>query len=149
VAVLIDTSILARLANSADAHHAVADRAVIELHRRGELLHIAPQNLIEFRAVATRPITANGLGLDLVATEAKAAIFEATFALLPDTPDIFLAWKSLVATAGVIGKRVHDARLVACCHVHRVGSLLTFNVQDFAGLSLVAPRLAIIDPATV
>ncbi len=55
MAFLVDTSILVRLANTADALHAVATRAVLELHQRGELLHITAQNLVEFRNVATRP----------------------------------------------------------------------------------------------
>jgi hypothetical protein len=52
---LVDTSILARLPNTADPFHAVAVHAVLELHRRGDVLHITPQNLIEFRNTATRP----------------------------------------------------------------------------------------------
>ncbi len=149
MAVLIDTSILARLANSADVHHAVADRAVVELHQRGEELHITAQNLIEFHAVATRPVTANGLGLDIAAAAAKAAIFEAAFSLLPETPDIYLSWKLLVACAGVKGKRVHDARLVAVCHVHRIANLLTFNLQHFSGLGVVMPGVTILEPTAV
>lgn len=66
VAHLIDASILARLANTSDASHSVAARAVVELHRRGEILHITPQNLVEFRNAATRPTAANGLGLAAV-----------------------------------------------------------------------------------
>jgi hypothetical protein len=42
MAFLIDTSVLARLANTADALYATADRAVLELHQRGEVLHVAP-----------------------------------------------------------------------------------------------------------
>jgi len=55
VAYLLDTTILARLANAADAQHVVAAGAVLELHRRGEVLHVTPQTLIEFRNVATPP----------------------------------------------------------------------------------------------
>lgn len=51
---LIDTNVLVRLANATDAHHGAATRAVVELHRRGELLHTTPQVLIEFHGVATR-----------------------------------------------------------------------------------------------
>lgn len=61
--VLLDTNVLVRLANTADAAYLVAVRAVVELHRRGEVLHVTPQNLIEFRSVATRPGALNGLGL--------------------------------------------------------------------------------------
>jgi hypothetical protein len=55
VSCLLDTTILARLANAADAQHLIAARAVLELHRRGEMLHITPQVLIEFRNVAPAP----------------------------------------------------------------------------------------------
>jgi predicted nucleic acid-binding protein len=112
VAYLVDTNILARLANAADAKHAEAVRAVLELHRRGERLHITPQVLIEFRSVATRPIAGNGWGLSPDDTETQAVGFEAAFPLLPDTPDIYPAWKAIVESQGIIGKP-HDARLVA------------------------------------
>src|SRR5437762_873726 len=124
---LVDTNVLCRLANIADPWHPVASSAVAELHRRGEVLHITAQNLIEFRSAATRAKKANGLGLTAPEAEAKAAVFEATFPLYPDTPAIYPAWKLLVSAAGAISKQVHDARLVAVAHVHGVTHLLTFN----------------------
>ncbi len=149
MACLIDTSILARLANTADAQYALADRAVMELHHRSEVLCIAPQNLIEFRNLATRPKAVNGLGLSIVDAEAKAAVFEGTFSLLTETPDIYPAWKVLVSALGIIGKRVHDARLVAICHVHAVTHVLTFNVAHFIGMAGFGPGIVVVDPATV
>lgn len=146
---LVDTSILARLANAADTFYTVATRAVVELHRRGDVLHITPQNLIEFRSVATRPVALNGLGLAPEAVEAKAAGFETAFPLLADTPDIFPLWKALVGALGVLGKQVHDARLVAVCHAHKVTHLLTFNVQHFARLATFGQGITVVDPATV
>jgi len=62
MAYLVDTNLLARLANKSDAQHSVALHAVIELHRRGEILHLTPQVLIEFRSIATQPIRAKRLG---------------------------------------------------------------------------------------
>src|SRR5580658_1382088 len=118
MAYLLDTNVLARLANAADARHAVAARAVLELHRRGEVLNITPQVMVEFRNVATRPAAVNGLGLSTVDAEAQAATFEVRFSLLAETPDIYPAWKDLVGAISVIGKQVHDARLVAVCHVN-------------------------------
>jgi predicted nucleic acid-binding protein len=143
MACLLDTSILARLANTADAQYPTADRAILELHRRGEVLHVTPQNLIEFRNLATRPRAVNGLGLSAVDAEAKAAVFEGTFPLLTETPDIYPAWKALVASLGIIGKRVHDARLVP------VKQVLTFNVSHFLGMAGFGPGIVVIDPATV
>jgi predicted nucleic acid-binding protein len=147
--VLLGTNVLARLANAADASHAVAARAVVELHRRGEVLHVSPQDLIEFRNVATRPQALNGLGLSVAEAEAKAGVFEATFPLLAETPDIYPAWKALVGALGVIGKQVHDARLVAVCHAHGVTHLLTFNVAHFTRLAAAPPGVVVIDPTTV
>ncbi|HJT77786.1 MAG TPA: type II toxin-antitoxin system VapC family toxin [Gemmataceae bacterium] len=146
---LIDTTILVRLANAADAHYAVATRAVLELHRRGEVLHITPQVLIEFRNVATRPVAVNGIGLSAAEAEAHAATFEGRFPLLAETPDIYPAWKALVGALSVIGKQVHDARLVAVCHVHGVTHLLTFNVAHFARMAGFGPGIMVVDPATV
>jgi predicted nucleic acid-binding protein len=148
VAYLVDTSILARLANTADAQYAVATRAVVELHRRTEVLHITPQVWVEFRNVATRPTAMNGLGLSTVDAEAQAAGFETAFPLLAETPDIFPAWKALVEALGVIGKQVHDARLLAVCHVHGVTHLLTFNVTHFARMAGFSPGVTVVDPAT-
>jgi predicted nucleic acid-binding protein len=146
---LVDTNILARLTDMADSQHAVAAQAVVELHRRREVLHVTPQVLIEFRNVATRPRAQNGLGLSAVDAEAQAAAFEAIFPLLPETPDIYPAWKALVDALGVTGKQVHDARLVAVCHVHAVTHLLTLNVSDFARMAAFRPGIIVVDPASV
>ena len=149
MAFLLDTSILVRLANRADALYPVADAAVAKLFLRNEILHITAQNLIEFRNVATRPKAANGLGLSVAEAEAKAAIFEVSFSFLVETAGIFPAWKTLVSALGVIGKQVHDARLVAVCQVHQVSHLLTFNTIHFATLATGTPGLTVVDPTKV
>jgi predicted nucleic acid-binding protein len=146
MAVLLDTSILVRLANTSDVAHHIAMQAVVELHRQGEILNITAQNLVEFRNAATRPMSANGLGLASPDAESKAEEFERSFALLPETPEIYPAWKALTKSLGVIGKQVHDARLVAVCHVHQVSHLLTFNVGHFKRLVTFAPPVIVLDP---
>jgi predicted nucleic acid-binding protein len=149
MAVLIDTSVLGRLANRADVAHAVAARAIAELHRRGEILHVTAQNLIEFHNFATRPVSANGLGLTVSAAGGLGATFEAAFPLLSETPSIYPAWKAIVGALGIIGKQVHDARLVAICHVHGVTHLLTFNLTHFARMAGFGPGVVVVDPASV
>jgi len=149
MAALIDTSVLGRLANRADAAHGLAQAAVAELHRRGEVLHVTAQNLIEFRNFATRPIEVNGLGLSPATAATVAGSFEAAFPLLEETPAIYPAWRSLADALGLIGKQVHDARLVAVCHVHGVTHLLTFNVGPFSRLASAPPGVVIVEPASV
>src|SRR5258706_13250678 len=107
MAYLIDTSVLARLANTADPFFVIAANAIVTLHRRGESLHITAQNLIEFRNMATRPTALNGLGLAVAAAETKAAAFEAAFALVAETPDNFPAGESLVGALGRLGQARH------------------------------------------
>lgn len=143
---LLDTSVLVRLASTLDPSHGTARDTVARLHRQGESLCVAPQNLIEFRNVATRSASLNGVGLSIAVAEGLATTFESSFQLLPETPDIFPAWKAIVQSLGVIGKQVHDARLVAICHVHNVSHMLTFNTPHFSrfasfgsGLTVVAP----------
>jgi predicted nucleic acid-binding protein len=149
VAVLVDTSVLARLTNTADALHNTAIRAVVELHNRGEVLHITAQNLIEFRVVATRPTAVNGLGMTAAEADSQATVFEAVFPLLAETPGIYSAWKALVSGLAILGKQGHDARLVAVCHVYGIPRLLTFNHTHFARLSAFPPGIVVIDPAGV
>jgi hypothetical protein len=43
----MDINVLARPATTADVHYATADRAALGLHRRGEVLHVTPRDLIE------------------------------------------------------------------------------------------------------
>lgn len=143
--VLVDTGVLGRLANRSDVAHGTARATVSELHRRGEVLHITPQNLVEFRNFSTRPPASNGLGLDSKAAAKVSAEFEAAFPLLEETPAVFPAWRSLVDDLGVTGKQVHDARLVAVCRVHRITHLLTFDVAHFVRLASAAPGVVVID----
>lgn len=148
---LLDTSILGRLANQHDAAHALAAGAVKTLLGRGEAVHVTPQNLVEFRAVATRPKEkpANGLGLSIAETERLAAGFELLFPLLPDNPDIHPEWKRLVSATATLGKPVHDARLAAVCSVHRVTHLLTFNVAHFTRFVPHIPGFVVVHPQNV
>ncbi len=147
MAILLDTSILGRLANRADQSHFIATAAIAELHRRGEILHVTPQNLIEFRNFAARPVSANELGLAAPIADNLSGAFEASFAMLPETPDIFPAWKAIVSALGIIGKQVHDARLVAVCHVQKLSHLLTFNATHFSRLAGFGPSVTVIDAA--
>jgi hypothetical protein len=62
---LVDSNILLRLVQKNSPMHPDARKAIFMLRKEGALLCIIPQNLIEFWAVATRPISSNGLGLSI------------------------------------------------------------------------------------
>jgi predicted nucleic acid-binding protein len=116
--------------------------AVRRLLARGDRVCITAQNLIEFWAVATRPTAANGLGWTVVKAKTEVERLLDQFPLLLESPAVFVHWRQLVATLGVEGKNVHDARLIAVMRAHGVTHFLTFNTEDFSrypGIVLVHP----------
>lgn len=131
---LADTNILLRWVSPADPQHSLAVNSVKALQRRGEVVHITPQNLIEFWAVATRPASANGLGMSPAEAEREVESLERLFPLVPDSPAVYTEWRKLVSAAGVSGVRVHDARLAAVAVAGGLTHILTFNTDDFKGL---------------
>ena len=147
--ILLDTSILGRMANTNDVDHRVVVAAVNALIARGHTLCITPQNLVEFRNFATRPKLVNGLGLTAAEAASVSADFQARFDFLQETPAIHPAWQAVVDPLGILGKQVHDARLVAVCVVHAVSAILTFNVGHFTRLAAAVPGLAVLDSRTV
>ena len=139
---LADSNILTRLTQKQSPHYPFARRAVISLRKQGEEICIVPQNLIEFWSVATRPAVNNGLGL--TASEAKLEIrkFKRIFKFYDDETGIYAEWENLVAKYQVLGKNVHDARLVAAMIRHKLSHLLTFNIKDFKRFV----EITVIDP---
>lgn len=141
----MDTNVLLRSIDVGHAAQPIAQNAMIRLGKDGELLSIFSQNLIEFWAVATRPIANNGLGLSITQTGEELTNLKRLFTLLPDTADILPEWEQLVVKHQVLGKQSHDARLVAAMIVHELTHLLTFNTEDFNRYS----EIVVVDPATV
>ncbi len=143
MAILIDTNILLRSVQPHHPHSGMAERAVNALRRRNETLNVAAQNLIEFWAVATHPVTENGLGMRIETAVRELAVLKRLFSLLPETDSLFEEWERLVTTHRASGKNTHDARIVAAMNVHGINTILTFNVQDFArfgGISAIHPE---------
>jgi predicted nucleic acid-binding protein len=137
VSYLVDTNVILRLILPADSQHALVNTAVNKVRIQGDILYITSQILIEFQAVATRPILANGLGLTSAQASLEAKKLEAIFPLLPETPAIYPQWRTLVDQYTVSGKQVHDTRLVAVMLVHGLTHLLTLNGTDFQRFSTI------------
>ena len=135
---LADTNVLLRLADTASEQHDVATQALARLLGQGDEVYVTPQNFIEFWAVATRPVEANGFGWTTERTAKEVTDLQERFPVLPDSPDVFMRWLELVKRLPVHGKRVHDARLVAVLPAHAVEHLVTFNTSDFAVFSFLS-----------
>lgn len=140
--VLLDTNILLRLASPLSVDHLIAKAAIVELARADVISCIVPQVLYEFWVVATRPLTANGLGWSASTAERTILEFIQDYQLLKDERGVFTHWQSLESTYRVAGKNAHDARLVAAMNRHGIERILTFNGPDFhrySGVEVISP----------
>jgi predicted nucleic acid-binding protein len=142
---LLDTNVVLRLMEPSAPEHATVTDAVRRLIRDGHLLVLVPQVLTELWVVATRPIDANGFGWPPSKTAEVIAQLRARFAILDEGPAAFERWLDLVRTAGVRGKRAHDAHIAAVMLSHEVTHVLTLNTSDFEGL----PGITAVHPAGV
>lgn len=140
---LADTNILLRLLEPNDPEYVLVRGAVDALFARGDRLCFAPQNLIEFWNVCTRPVARNGFGLTAAQTDERARLIESRFKLVADNEHVHTEWRRLVVEHLVAGAQVHDARLVAAMLVHGITLLLTLNDRDssrYAGIKALNPR---------
>ena len=141
--VLSDSNILLRQAKLDHLQHQETEQALEALRLTGDIPCIVPQNLVEFRAVATRPLAVNGLGMGQADVKIEIARILQLFVLFEETPAIFAEWRRLVETYGSEGKQNHDARIVAAMNVHGITAILTFNADDFVrypGLTVYKPK---------
>jgi predicted nucleic acid-binding protein len=143
--VVLDTNILLRLANPAAPEHEICRNAVTRLAEAGTTLATAPQVLVEFWVVATRPTDVNGLGWAPSAARTTIDGFLGQFRLLVETREAFDRWRALVTDTEIRGKRAHDARIAAVMLAGGVTELLTLNTADFDRI----PGLVARNPATV
>jgi predicted nucleic acid-binding protein len=140
---LLDTNILLRASDPAALSYTLATEAVARLLAQSNECVITAQVLVEFWVVATRPISVNGLGWSVEQTRVEVEQIINQFTLIEENPQIFTYWLSYVTNNKVMGKRVHDARLIAVMLTYGITHLLTFNTDDFsstAGIVIVHPQ---------
>jgi predicted nucleic acid-binding protein len=140
-----DTNILLRSAEPAHPTYQKAVNAVKTLLVNGDRVCLIPQNLIEFWNVATRPVDKNGFGWSPAKTDVEISSLESLLTVLPDSQAIYREWRTVVLDNSVLGKQVHDARIVAAMNVHQITKLLTFNLKDFKRFG----HIILIDPNTI
>ncbi|HEV7373942.1 MAG TPA: PIN domain-containing protein [Pyrinomonadaceae bacterium] len=124
---LVDTNILLRLVQKNHPMRPDARRALITLRNQGEELCVTPQNIIEFYAVATRPLAANGLGLSADAASREIRKLKRIFKLHPDSQAIFTEWEQLVSQYQVMGEA--GTRYAPCGRDEGAWSLTYSDIQ--------------------
>lgn len=141
---LLDTNVLLRVADTSETSN-IAVSAIAKILKEGNQCVITSQVIVEFWAVATRPLTVNGLGWTPEEAREKIDLIKSQFVLLEDKNDILQNWLELVTNYSIKGKRCHDIRLLAVMKSHNISHILTFNPKDFIQLS----DITIINPLDI
>jgi predicted nucleic acid-binding protein len=136
---LVDTNILLEATDEKRPYHREA-RELIESHRG---LVLSAQVIREYLVVATRPATANGLGLPLSDGLANVREFRRAIRLLPESGPLLPTLLRLLAAVSCTGTRIHDAHIVASAMVHKIKTIVSLDTDDFA---LFVPRITAITP---
>lgn len=145
---LLDTNVLLRDTDQSSAQHETARTALLNLASTAAPLFVASQVLVEFWAVASRPMKENGLSLGAPEIERRIAAYLTAFDFVPDTSAIFDEWRRLANAYAPQGKPTHDARLVAAMKVHGLTHILTFNAKDFRRYE-AGENIAVVEPDSV
>jgi predicted nucleic acid-binding protein len=132
---LLDTNVILRFSNPADAQNTLATEAVAILLAQGDECYLTAQVLIELWVVATRPLESNGLGWQPKQAYNVISQLLDRFPTAEDTPLIFDIWLALVAEYQIKGKRTHDIRIVAAMKASKISHILTLNPKDFSGIA--------------
>ena len=143
--VLLDTNVLLRGAELNHPHHPAAMTAVGSLVGAGRQLCISSQTIYEFLAVATRAVADRGLGMKQVNADAALSDLTSGIETLFDSAQVVQELRRLAIAHSIIGKSIHDARLVATMVVNGISHILTFNGSDFARFG----QVSVIDPSTI
>jgi predicted nucleic acid-binding protein len=125
---LVNTNILLEATDEKRPYHHEA-RALIESYRG---LVLPAQVIREYLVVATRPATANGLGLPLSDALANVREFRRAIRLLAENRPLLPTLLRLLAAVPCTGTRIHDAHIVASAMVHKIKTIVSRNPERLA-----------------
>jgi len=126
--VIVDTNVLLAATDTSRRTHAAATLFLNTDQRR---LALTPQIVREYLVVATRPISANGLGLSAADAVANIEQLLSEMELLDETPATTRHLLGLTRRNLASGKQIHDANIVAVAIAHKASSIATDNTSHF------------------
>jgi predicted nucleic acid-binding protein len=132
--VFVDTNVLLTATAPARPLHRAAQQVLAAWPPMGVELCVSGQVVREYLVVATRPSQVNGLALTMAdARRNIEAVLQRT-RLLDENDAVLRRLLALLGKSRIMGKRVHDAGIVATAEAHRVRKLVTDNAAHFVGL---------------
>ena len=124
----VDTNVLLTATDiSRDGHR----QALRLLALPGNPLAISGQVLREYLAVATRPVSVNGLGMKPHEACRNCQQFRKRAILLEETEKVSILLHRLVRDYSLRGEKVHDANIAATMMTHGLSHIITLNPGDF------------------
>ena len=130
--VVLDTNVLLAASDEARADHAHATASLNLWPAAGIALYTSGQILREYLAVATRPVSGNGLGMSQSAAVANVRTLQGRLRLLAEDGKVADQLLEVLDEVQCTGKQVHDANVVATMLVHGIDAIATSNIEDFA-----------------
>ena len=128
----VDTNVLLTATDASRPRHRDAIRLFNEADRHGIHLAVSGQIFREYLVVATRPLEANGLGLNVGDAIANVNEFLRLTHSYDETDEVARRLRHLAVVYNLRGKVLHDANLVATMTVNGISILVTQNLDDFA-----------------
>lgn len=126
--VLVDTNVFLAATDTSRTTHAAAVRLLNEDQRA---LTATPQNVREYLAVATRPTSLNGLGLDGADAAANLGELLEGMDVVGEDIDSSDTLTDLVARGMAAGKQVHDANMIAVALASGATTIVTDDRRHF------------------
>jgi toxin-antitoxin system PIN domain toxin len=130
--IAVDTNVLVAFQRTEYSTHPRAVQAITELAEGAEAWGIPWPCVHEFLAIVTNPrIFIQPTGLADAADVVDAWLESPVVRLLGESAGYWPALRRLVLAGGVVGARVHDARIAAICLEHGARCLWTAD-RDFS-----------------
>ncbi len=127
----LDTNVLLTATDESRSQHREATRLLSNSGSSSIRLAASGQILREYLVVTSRPIDANGLGLNVRDSVANVNEFLRRLQLFDETQEVAQRLRQLALKYGIRGKRLHDANIVATMATHGIRTLVTENHDDF------------------
>jgi predicted nucleic acid-binding protein len=129
---LLDTNVLLAATDEARGDHEHALASLNVWPASGVALYTSGQILREYLAVATRPVSSNGLGMAGSAALSNVRALRERLHLLDEDARVADRLLAVLDEVDCTGKQVHDANVVATMLVHGIDTIATSNTEDFA-----------------
>jgi len=132
--IFVDTNILVYATAKSSPLHLKAQQILSQYLSSNTDLWISRQIIREYIATLSRsqsfsnPVSASQLAADIHK-------FSQIFSIADDNDQVTQNLLNLVQNHQVMGKRIHDANIVATMLAYNVTNLITHNVSDFNGFS--------------